>query len=233
MSKQQLYQNALDNNPVEIPGDVFGIPNTKAIIPSRKALSPVQMDNGQLSLHGFQFTRRGLIAPANATQEQWLDVGEFLFNLEEGIQLLIGDYLVGVEHEYGITYQKLAEATGKSEKTLRNYKTVAGSINLSLRRDNLFFGHYSLLQAMKPKDQKYWIDRASQESWSIAQLRNEIKKTIGKEADRILEKYKTRIQAIKSVSQDDWNQFNLDQRQAIIRAYQDALADLLKWNESL
>jgi len=136
--------------------------------------------HGEVVVNGFQLTKLGLFIPDAANRDDWDVVGDVLFRLHDSIQLLIGDYLVGMEREYGITYKDFAEKTGRSVKTLRNYCYVAGNVEMSLRRDNLDYSHYMLVAAMKPRDQKKWLERASQHGWSKRELEAQIKQSQSK-----------------------------------------------------
>lgn len=142
--------------------------------------------SGEVVVNGFQLTRLGLFIPEGASRDDWDLVGDVLFRLHDSIQLLIGDYLVGLEREYGITYKDFAEKTGRSIKTLRNYCYVAGNVQMSLRRDNLDYSHYMLVAGMKPKEQKKWLNRASEQGWSKRELEAEIKKSLSNARENAL-----------------------------------------------
>ena len=65
-------------------------------------------------------------------------------------QWAIGDWLVDGKRHYGDgLYNKAAGILGVDEKTLRNYKSQAGTYRLSRRRDKLSWRHHSEVASLK------------------------------------------------------------------------------------
>ena len=65
-------------------------------------------------------------------------------------QWAIGDWLVDGKRHYGDgLYKRAAGILGVEEKTLRNYKSQAGTYRLSRRRDNRSWGHHSEVASLK------------------------------------------------------------------------------------
>ncbi len=129
-------------------------------------------ESGEVRLGHYRLTARGLVSEDGATEAEWELLGKALFNMHGRIQLLIGDWLAQGEHIWGKTYTQMATTTGLEEKTLRNYKHVANSVEMSLRRDNLTYSHYSLVAGVKDTRRKArLLELASDEGWSVARLR--------------------------------------------------------------
>lgn len=134
----------------------------------------------------FQMTPTGLIAPDDATPEEFGHVGRILFNLDSSLQWLIGDWLVLVDgYQWGET-GKLALHFGRKPQTLYNLKLVAKNVSFSLRKESLSYGHHALVAALDDDQQADWLDKAGwgdadptdgkrRIKWSISRLSHEIK----------------------------------------------------------
>jgi len=135
----------------------------------------VPADDGTMTFRGFTLTATGLVPNEDASPESWDQVGDLLFRLEGALQWLIGDWLVGMERRYGVTYQQVAEKVGRDKDTLYNYVWVASRIEISRRREILFFGHHQSVAGLPPDEQDQWLDMAEVEGWSISRLRKAIR----------------------------------------------------------
>ncbi|MEP6756151.1 MAG: hypothetical protein ABJA67_11675 [Chthonomonadales bacterium] len=122
----------------------------------------------------YTLTPKGLIGGKGATQDEWKALGKFLARLEGSIQWLIGDWFLQAEREWGKTYEGADLETGYSKATLKDYAYVARGVELSVRTDQLTFGHHKLLVGMPQDRQVYWIGVAINEGMSISQLRSAI-----------------------------------------------------------
>lgn len=129
----------------------------------------------KLSLGKFYFDKTGLTVNGNPTFEEWQNCGEFLKQAEKSVQFWIGDWLNYGERKYGETYSQAMDQTGQEYQTVANQKYVSSKVEISLRRENLTFGHHALVAPMLPKEQSEWLDKAEKENLSIADLRHEIK----------------------------------------------------------
>jgi hypothetical protein len=128
-------------------------------------------ESGDMAVGGYTLTSRGLVAGEGATRNDWEQIGTLLLRLEGAIQLLIGDWLCEGEWKYNETYQEIATETGYEEKTLRNYRWVAAGVEMSLRRDNLSYTHYSVVAPLDDDQKADLLERASAEGWSVKQLK--------------------------------------------------------------
>jgi hypothetical protein len=133
--------------------------------------SDLAVHDGTLLVHGFQFSRTGLIAPEAFSEEVWEQVGNLLFRLEGSIQWLIGDWLAyGANLRYG-DIRKLAQALGRDENTLTNYKLVCQSVEFPRRRGNLSFGHHEAIYTLDSEDQETALAYAEDSGLSVAKFR--------------------------------------------------------------
>lgn len=125
----------------------------------------------------FTPTKVGMIVEGEPTVEEWTSVGEAIHQITGSVQWLIGDWLVFGEKKYGETYLPAIEATGMDYGSLRNIKSVAENVQLSLRNDNLSFNHHVAVSALPPEQQREWLERADQDDLSVSDLRKAIRET--------------------------------------------------------
>ena len=135
----------------------------------------------EMQIGRFDLTPIGLIAPDDATAEEFGHVGQMLFRLEGSLQWLIGDWLVLVDNYHWGDTDVLARHFGRKTQTLYNMKTVAKNVQFSLRKEDLSYGHHALVARMNDDLQAYWLDRAEggdldptdgskRIRWSVARL---------------------------------------------------------------
>ena len=77
--------------------------------------------------------------------------------------------------EWGDKYTEACERFGREKQSLKNYKWVAGSVELSVRTDNLSWEHHKLVAPLTPAAQKKWLKKAEKEGWSVSELRKAIR----------------------------------------------------------
>jgi hypothetical protein len=132
--------------------------------------------NGGITIDDHvKLTPTGLSITGEITQAEHAQLGKLLMQLEQSIQWLIGDWLAYGERVYSVTYQQVAEETGYSYQTLKDYTWVANHVNPSIRIDKLSFDHHRLVASMEPAQQAFWLNSAASEGWSREQMRQEIK----------------------------------------------------------
>src|SRR2546428_9752424 len=89
-----------------------------------------------LIVSSFRLQKNGLTPIGKPTFDEWVSCGLFIQDAEQSVQFWIGDWLVFGEKTYGkVQYDQAIQHTGLDYQTLRNYKWVATSVPLSLRRD--------------------------------------------------------------------------------------------------
>ena len=76
---------------------------------------------------------------------------------------------------WGEKYAEAARVTGYDVASLRNMAWVASHFDLSLRSDKLAWSHHVLLAPLEPDEQRHWLERASEERLSVADLRVELR----------------------------------------------------------
>lgn len=124
-----------------------------------------------LTFRGFVFTPTHVIAPENATEEDYLDVFGLLKPIISASSFWIGDSINAAEAEHGEKYTDASRITGLTEKTLRNYAYVCRNVHMSRRKDKLTFKHHAHVADLNAELQMYWLDRAVEEHLSAAKLK--------------------------------------------------------------
>jgi hypothetical protein len=105
----------------------------------------------------------------------WILEGRRIGAIGRGSPWWVGDWLHYGTTRWGERYLEAVKVTGYDAKSLRNMRYVSSRFELSLRRDNLTWSHPALLAAMEPDEQRYWLDRAVDNRFSVDDLRIELR----------------------------------------------------------
>lgn len=123
----------------------------------------------------FKITPTGLEIGEGAQEKDWREAGEFIFQVESGLQWLIGDWLAyGDAVEWGNT-DEIATNLGKEPQTLYNYTTVAKAIEFSRRRENVSFSHHGEVMGLTLEAQEYALSYVANNRMSQKDFRKWIK----------------------------------------------------------
>lgn len=166
---KQGLDDAIDTPQIPSADSVFGA--TVPFVPRRQRGGIVAAPDGSMQIGHFTLKPTGLVADAQATPEEWEQVGSVLQRLEGSIQWLIGDWFLYAERQWGSTYEAVAHATGYSYDTLKDYAYVARNVELSVRTDKLSFGHHKLVASLEPNAQAEALQWAVDQNASISQFR--------------------------------------------------------------
>jgi len=112
----------------------------------------------------------------------WLATGRRLGAIGRCSQWWIGDWVRYGTARWGEKYAEAARVTGYDPASLRNMAWVASRFDVSLRNDKLSWSHHVLLAPLGAEEQREWLQRASEERLSVADLRIELR-AARKEAD--------------------------------------------------
>ncbi len=108
-------------------------------------------------------------------EADWLATGRRLGTIARGSQWWLGDWaLYGASH-WGDRYSEAARATGYDRGTLRSLAWIASRIDKSVRNEKLTWDHHVLVSSLEPAEQKYWLDRAEEERFSVGDLKLELR----------------------------------------------------------
>jgi len=124
-----------------------------------------------------QKRRTSLSFPRAVPLEAWISVGLEIFSIADASSWWLGDWLIYGQNRYPDRYKRAIEASSLHYKTLRNYAWVARKFDVSRRRDTLSMQHHAEVAALAEEEQELWLDRAEQQSWSVTELRRNIKES--------------------------------------------------------
>lgn len=127
----------------------------------------------------FGVSSVGLHIAGEIDHDEWDAFIEGLQQLEQSVALIIGDWLAYGDRTWGVTYDQMARRLKRSPDTLRDYAWVCGSVEISLRKDNLTLNHYKAVAKLPYEEQAAWLSKASvgdngERAWSYRRLEAEI-----------------------------------------------------------
>ncbi len=138
---------------------------------------------GAVVIGRFTISKQGLVIADGVSEDEWLGFGEIILQMRGSLAVMLGDWLAHGELMYGGWYQRFIESFGLDDQTLYDYKWVCGSVQISLRKENLFYNHYKTVAALTHEEKVMWLERASigdgtaeqPKRWSARRLDAEIK----------------------------------------------------------
>lgn len=191
----------------------------------------VTLEDGSNQLGTYIVTRLGLKS-GGLNEAEWLEFGRLLKQFDGSLQWIIGDWLVEGELKWGKKYEQACALTNLAYDTVKDYAYVCRNVQLSVRTDNLEFGHHKLIASMEPELQKQWLDYAIQERMSVARMRLAINPD-GGAGDTEARQTRKRISKIIAARAKVPN-MKPEKRQAFAseaRALSEYFADLARWAE--
>lgn len=135
----------------------------------------VKIEQEIVPIQKCRLTTTSLQVPRGTSIEEWIKIGGVLKSFHKSNKWWIGDWLNFGEKEYGEMFSQAMDETELDYQTLQKYKWVSGSIELSLRRNNLSFSHHELVGKMNPNDQDNWLNKAEKEKWDVRSMKEEIR----------------------------------------------------------
>lgn len=120
----------------------------------------------------YTLTATGLEVCGRPSFDEHLGVSDFVHRAHRASGFWMADLL-----RYGDSRQdwqdrlsQATDATGLSEKTLKNIRSV-GAIDPSRRRDGVEFSVHAEVAGLPPEEQSHWLERAEAEGWGQRDLR--------------------------------------------------------------
>lgn len=141
------------------------------------ALAPAAAPSprGETSREGSPLNAVGWLPGAELDQHAWAVAGRRMSAIDRASQWWIGDWLRYGTQRWGEKYTQAARITGYDVPSLRNMAWLASEFAISRRRDTLTWSHHAAVAALEPERQESWLDRASEEHLSVADLRSEVR----------------------------------------------------------
>jgi len=121
-----------------------------------------------------KFTAVGVKVPENITFEEYEQALSFAARAEGASQFWIGDLLNAAEGKWGEMYTQAIEMTGLSYQSIANAKWVCSKVQFSDRSEKLGFQHHQKLASLPSDQQRKWLTKAAEESWSAAEMVKQI-----------------------------------------------------------
>jgi hypothetical protein len=113
--------------------------------------------------------------------EEWMDYGQSLKVLDgTARQFAIGDWIVmGFDtYEHG-KWDAVQQVWGESDlSALRQYEWVARQVKSVTRVTHLSWTHHREIAELAPGKQRYWLEQAATNKWSVATLRQKLSEKI-------------------------------------------------------
>jgi 16S rRNA G966 N2-methylase RsmD len=127
-----------------------------------------------------QFKKNELVIADSVNNDEWLKIGAMLHFVEGAVQFWIGDWARFGDKRGFYTdskvYDQLEEVTGLDRTTIQTYKSVADSVPSLLRNKDISFSHHKEVAKLPPKEQKKFLELASEQHLSVRNLRTAINK---------------------------------------------------------
>jgi hypothetical protein len=132
-------------------------------------------EDGIMHFGQFRLTAIGLELPERTSPDDWSELAQVLFHLQGRLHWLIGDFLLH-ENAWGDT-DEIASQFGLEASTLYDYKSLARKVQISVRTEKLSPTHHKLVMkySEEPELQRYWLQRAADEGWSVKEMRQAIR----------------------------------------------------------
>jgi N6-adenosine-specific RNA methylase IME4 len=127
--------------------------------------------------HGtYTLTSTACLITGRPTFDEHAAAGNFIKRAHRCSGFWLADWLrYGDErHDWNDRIAQIVDATGLSEKTVKNVRAV-GAIEQSRRRDGVEFSLHEVVAALEPNEQTAWLEAAEREGWNRQELRMNIR----------------------------------------------------------
>jgi hypothetical protein len=106
---------------------------------------------------------------------EWIAAGRKLGTLSRCNKWWLGDWIRYGNARFGERYARAAAITGYDVQSLMNMVWVASRFEISRRREILSWSHHETVASLEHDVQEQWLDRATEEKLSVADLRLELR----------------------------------------------------------
>lgn len=141
-----------------------------------------------LASTGARFSAVELKLPETLGKPEWAQLGIKLHRTEQVVQWWIGDWAAfGAPHPESPGWRKhgalleFCKANEFDYGSISNKATISRSIHNSLRRERVPLSFFACLTRLKPREQKYWVERIEREKLTRGALRTAIRISEGEE----------------------------------------------------
>lgn len=129
-----------------------------------------------IALGGFRLHETGVKVIGRPSFEEYVGALEFARRSHKCSGFWLADLMrYGDKRaEWAERLSQAQDATGLSEKTLKNIRAV-GRIEPSRRRDDVPFALHETVSGLQPEEQTEWLAKAAEHGWDRRELRMEIR----------------------------------------------------------
>lgn len=118
-----------------------------------------------------EITQTAMIFTGKLEFDEWLQIGQQLKAMSQGLMFWIGDWLNYGEERYGEAYAQAMDVTGYSYRTVKQAKYIANKFPPDERSDDLTFTHYTAVAGEEPERAKELLQQAATESLTVEELK--------------------------------------------------------------
>lgn len=134
-------------------------------------------EDGAMTYKRFVMHPTQLEIPQDVTENEWVDFGGVLKQLDTTISWVVGEWAEFANKEWGYAYEAIAEHFGYEISTLMTYTSIVRKIPTSIRNQGLSFAHHRLVAGLPETHQKIWLEQAATMNWNVAQMRDAMRPT--------------------------------------------------------
>jgi len=160
--------------------------------------------NNKMLISILQDKPPAIVQEKEISWEECVSLGMELREKKDNSQWALGDLALTVQKQYGMdSLGKFAVEIGIKKSTLADYRTCSAFYPSEIRERYRDLSHSFFLVAMRNNDLETaiaWLNRASDEGWSVEMLRKMIKG--GKEEKSVEEVIKGLIEKIDKLCRD-------------------------------
>jgi len=173
--KRDRLEQALTEQPIPNADAIYsGMARSSGPPARRKVEGLVPKGDGSFEYKRFIITPVGIEFPSDTTNDEWLDVGHVLKQLDTAIQWVIGDWADYASRIWEIPYDLIANEYGYEVETLYTYAGVARAFPTSIRNRGVTFAHHRLVISLTEEERVNWLASAAQHHWTLSQMREAI-----------------------------------------------------------
>lgn len=131
-------------------------------------------------LNGFQFTRKGVRVPRGTDPSFGAFHGtvDFVIRVHKASGFWLVDLIKYADSrpEWEDKVDQLIDADVITEKTLKQYRYLGKHmLDEEERIEGVGFGKHAIVAAMAPESQREWLEKAKDQGWNTADLKDEIR----------------------------------------------------------
>lgn len=138
---------------------------------------PSATDMRPMVLGHYTLTATDVVVKGRPTFEEHEEVGDFIKGVNRRSGWWLGAWLAYGEsrEDWRERLSQAVDATGLSEKRLKNVRAIYRGIEPSRRRDDLEVDVHAAVVALQPDEQSHWLKEAATNGWGERDLRLAIK----------------------------------------------------------